>query len=102
MAEMKESLHESPNGQFMDYAEHRRTYEGFLRFTSVGTLWVLCQVVGLAIGGLGAQSHWFLAGFWVLVGTVAALIGLAVRGLEWRPVAIVLIIMLATLLMVTR
>lgn len=86
----------------MDYAEHRRTYEGFLRFATVGTLWVLAQLVGLGIGGLGDQSHWIMAGFWAFVATIAAGIGLASKNLVWKPGAVVLIVMLATLFMVTH
>lgn len=88
------------NENSMDYKEHRKTYEGFLRFSAVATLWALIQVVGLAIGGVG--HSWFLATFWVVVGTVAAAIGLAVKGLDWKPAAVVLVIMLTTLLMVTH
>lgn len=82
-----------------DFAEHERTYEGFLRFASVATVWVITNVVALAIGG--TSGRWYLAGFWILVSTVAATIGLAVKGLDWKPDVVVLAMMLATLLMVS-
>jgi|tagenome__1003787_1003787.scaffolds.fasta_scaffold12529774_1 Bacterial aa3 type cytochrome c oxidase subunit IV len=83
-----------------DFVDHEQTYEGFLRLTAVGTVWVLTHVVALAIGGVA--GHWFLAGFFVVVSTIAAALGLAIRGLDWRPVTVVLVVMLATLLMTTH
>jgi hypothetical protein len=82
-----------------DFAQHERTYEGFLRFTAIATVWILTHVVALAIGG--TSGRWVLAGFWILVSTVAAVVGLAVRGLDWKPVTVVLAMMLATLLVVS-
>jgi hypothetical protein len=79
-----------------DFAEHEKTYEGFVRLTVVGTIWILTHVVALAIGG--TTGRWFLAGFWIFVSTIAALIGLAMKGLDWKPVLVVLAMMLATLL----
>lgn len=34
----------------MDYAEHERTYDGFLVFVKWGTIVVLGIIVGMAIG----------------------------------------------------
>jgi hypothetical protein len=79
----------------MDYNEHNRTYAGFLRFTSVALVWVLCIVVMLAIGG--TAGAWILGGFWLVVATIASILGLAIKGLDWRPGAVIFVIMLATL-----
>ena len=82
-----------------DFVAHEETYEGFLRLTAIGTVWILTHVVALGIGG--TTGRWFLAGFWILISTIAAIVGFAVRGLDWKPVTIVLAMMLATLLMVS-
>jgi hypothetical protein len=82
-----------------DFAAHENTYEGFVRLAAIATVWVLTHVVALAIGG--TSGRWSLAGFWIFVSTIAAVVGLAVRGLDWKPVTIVLAMMLATLLVVS-
>jgi aa3 type cytochrome c oxidase subunit IV len=82
-----------------DFVEHERTYEGFLRLATIGTIWVLTQVVALAIGGVA--GHWIQAGFWVFVSTIAAVLGLAIRSLDWRPVLVVLVLMLLSLLLIS-
>ena len=84
----------------MDYHEHRRTYDGFLRLSTVGTVWVLCVVATLALGGVA--QHWVLGGFWLVVATIAGVLGLAIKGLDWKPTAVVLVLMLLTLLLLTR
>jgi len=66
-----------------DFADHERTYEGFLRFSAVGLVWVLCIVVTLAIGG--TTHRWALGGFWLAVATIASVLGLAIKGLDWKP-----------------
>lgn len=91
---MADASHQNP----MDYNEHNRTYEGFLRFTMVGIVWVLCIVVTLAIGG--TAHRWGLASFWLVIATIASALGLAIKGLDWRPATVILVIMLATLAMV--
>ena len=83
-----------------DFVQHEATYEGFLRLAAIGTIWVLTHVVALAIGGVA--GHWLLAGFWIFVSTVAAVLGFAIGSLSWRPVLVVLLMMLATLLMVSH
>jgi hypothetical protein len=95
MAHSRESATEA-----RDFVEHERTYEGFLRLALIATIWVLTHVVGLAIGGVA--GHWILAGFWIVVSTIAAALGLAIRSLDWRPVLVVLVMMLATLLLTTH
>jgi hypothetical protein len=42
-----------------DFAEHRRSYEGFIRIVVIAVFTLLAHLVALAIGGL---AHlWFLA-----------------------------------------
>jgi hypothetical protein len=57
----------------MDYAEHERTYEGFIRFSVIGTIWVVTIMVGLAIGATGHSWGW--GGFMVFASTIAAFAG---------------------------
>jgi len=83
-----------------DFAAHEQTYEGFLRVSAIGTVWVLTHVVALALGGVA--GHWVLASLFVIVSTIAAALGLAIRGLDWKPVMVVLLVMLATLLVTTH
>jgi hypothetical protein len=78
-----------------DFAEHRRTYDNVLRIALIGVLHVLSIVVGLAIGGVA--HHWAIAGFWMIAATIAAMLGAAIQGLSWRPGAVILVVMLATL-----
>jgi hypothetical protein len=37
------------NPEFMDYAEHERTYRGFLFFTKWGVVAVACVLIVLAV-----------------------------------------------------
>lgn len=67
----------------MDYAEHENTYAEFVRFAVIGTVWVLVIVVGLAIG---ATAHrWGLGSLMIILGTAAAGIGVAAKGLSAKP-----------------
>jgi Bacterial aa3 type cytochrome c oxidase subunit IV len=83
-----------------DFADHRRSYEGFLRLAVIAVFLILAHVVALAIGGL--THMWFLAFVGVGVSIIAAVIGAAVQGLDWKPGAVVLILLLLTLLLVTH
>ena len=71
----------------MDYAEHERTYAGFIALTKIGTIYVITILVALAIFGFGG-SWGFSTGIVVLViGTVTAAIGMAASGSVTAPVA---------------
>jgi len=83
-----------------DFADHEQTYEGFMRFSAVALVWVLCIVATLAIGG--TTQRWVLGGFWLFVATIGSVLGLAIKGLDWKPGVVILVVMLATLLMVTH
>lgn len=71
----------------MDYAEHERTYEGFLRFTVIGSIWCLTIVVGLAIGGPGHSWGW--GSFLIFLSTVAGALGIAVKEINAKGVVAV-------------
>ncbi|HEY1153290.1 MAG TPA: aa3-type cytochrome c oxidase subunit IV [Pseudolabrys sp.] len=53
-----------------DLPAHEASYEGFIRFATVGTIHTICIVLGLAVGGV--MGHWFLA----LVTFLIAIIGM--------------------------
>ena len=70
-----------------DFAEHRRSYEGFIRIIVFAVFTLLAHLVALAIGGL---AHlWFLAAIALVLSLAAAIVGVLVRGLDWKPELIV-------------
>jgi hypothetical protein len=83
-----------------DFAEHRRSYEGFIRIVVIVVFTLLAHVVALAIGGL---AHlWLLAALALVLSIAAAIAGALVRGLDWKPELIVLVMLLMVLLFVTH
>lgn len=82
-----------------DFVEHRRSYDGFVRITTIAVFLLLSHLVGLAIGGVA--HYWFLAALGIGLSIVAAVVGAAVHGLDWRPGAIVLALLLLTLLVLS-
>jgi hypothetical protein len=81
----------------MDYAEHERTYLGFMHFSEVGTVAVLAIVAALAVGG--TKHAWFMAGFGTFLALVTAGIGLASPAIGWRAPLVALLLMLAALVL---
>lgn len=81
----------------MDGKAHEKTYDGFMHFTLVGTVFVLCIVVALAVGG--TKGAWPSAIIMVVLAHVAAAIGLASEAISWRPSGVVLAILLLMLLL---
>lgn len=80
----------------MDGKAHERTYDGFMHFTVVGTIFALCIVVALAVGG--AKGAWLSAIFGVVLAHIAVAIGLASQTISWRAPAAVLALLLLMLL----
>ena len=81
-----------------DFHDHRETYEGFLRTSTIGTAWVLCIVVTLAIGG--TTHRWGLSALFLIFSTILSIAGAAVKGWDWRPGAAALCLGLLTLLLI--
>jgi hypothetical protein len=81
----------------MDYAEHERTYRGFMHFSEVGTVAVLAIVAALAVGGV--KHAWFMAGLGTFLALVTAGIGLASPSIGWRAPLVALLLMLASLVL---
>ena len=81
----------------MDYAEHERTYKGFIHFAEVGTVAVLVIVAALAVGG--AKHAWGVASLGAILAMVTGAIGLAAPSIGWRAPAVALALMLIALLL---
>lgn len=80
------------NAPSMDYAEHEKTYAGFLAFTKVGLIACINVVLCLLIFGLGS-GYSNLAGTVALLATiVAAVVGLFAGQKGWIPSAIVFVV----------
>jgi hypothetical protein len=58
-----------------DYATHEETYKGFTHLAFIGLIHVVNILIGLAIGGV--KDHWGVAGFIIVIGTIAAVQGFA-------------------------
>jgi hypothetical protein len=80
-----------------DFANHHHFYEDFLRLSVIVVFMLLSHAVALAIGG--TAHMWFTAALGVGASIVAAVVGMAVRGLDWKPGAVVLVLLLLVLLM---
>jgi hypothetical protein len=79
----------------MDGAAHEATYTGFVHFTAVAVVFVLCCVVALAVGGV--KHGWLSAIFGVILAHIAAAIGLFAPSISWRAPAAVLGLLLLML-----
>lgn len=79
----------------MDYAEHDRTYRGFMLFVEVGIMATLCIVVILALWGLKKAGG--VAAVGLLATFAATAVGAFAPKLAWRPGAAVLVVLLALL-----
>ena len=95
---MAEAHHEAMTSH--DFSDHKGTYESFLRLSSIGMAWVLCLVTALGIGG--TTGSWFSAALLIILSTIGSLFGMAVKGLSWKPGAVVLVLSLLVLLLLTH
>jgi hypothetical protein len=68
----------------MDYAEHEKTYDGFIRFSIIGTIWCVTVVIGLAIGATG--NSWGWGSFMIFLSTVAAMAGILMKSVDSKAV----------------
>ena len=81
----------------MDGRSHEQTFDGFTHFTTVGSVFVACIVVGLAVGGV--KHAWLSAVFMILLAHIATAIGLFSASISWRAPGAVLGILLLMLLL---
>ena len=95
MADTKHAPHMGYSPE-MDGPAHEATYTNFVHFTTVAVVFVLCCVVGLAVGGI--KQAWLSAIFGILLAHVAAAIGLFAPSFSWRAPAAVLVLLLLMLI----
>jgi hypothetical protein len=76
----------------MDYKEHQGTYDGFIRFSTIGTIWCVTIVVALAIGGPGKSWGW--ASLLIFLSTIATAVGIMVKSVDSKAVIAVFILSL--------
>ncbi len=79
----------------MDYPEHEKTYEGFIRFAVLGSIWCATIVVALAIGGPGKSWGWTT--FLVLLSTVATAVGIGVKSINAKAAGAIFVLSLLVL-----
>ena len=81
----------------MDYAEHERTYLGFVHFAEVGTVACLAIVAALAVGG--TKHAWGVALIGTLLTFVGTGVGIASRSIAWKAPAVPFVLMLIALVL---
>lgn len=86
MAEHNAPAHELPSAEF---AEHARTYEGFVSLTVIGILHVATILLALVMFGFGGGASFWLGLLTLFLAVGTAAIGIA-RGGTWKPAAWVL------------
>jgi uncharacterized membrane protein YfcA len=78
-------------GAPMDYAEHERTYEGFLALASVSAVSTLNALVALVLYAFGGGWGFWLGNLMILLTIIGAGVGMASRGSMKPPVIVFLI-----------
>lgn len=73
--------------QTMDYAEHERTYAGFINFSKVGTIALLNIMLCLVLFTFGGTAGSIFGTVFVLATLAAAAVGLAMGDRGWIPSA---------------
>jgi hypothetical protein len=81
----------------MDAKTHETTYNGFVEFTAIGTVVVLCFVAALAIGGI--KAGWLTAIVGVVLGLGAGAVGALAPSIGWRAPAAVFGLLLVLLVL---
>ncbi|AMJ61272.1 aa3-type cytochrome c oxidase subunit IV [Bosea sp. PAMC 26642] len=81
----------------MDYAEHERTYQGFIHFAEVGTVACLAIVAVLAVGG--TKHAWGVALIGTLLTLITAGVGLASKSIGWKAPAVPFVLMMLALVL---
>jgi hypothetical protein len=80
MLQSRVGRRDHPTQSADDFAEHRRSYEGFIRIVVIAVLTLLAHLVAPAIGGL---AHlWLLAALALVLSVAAAIVGALIRGLD--------------------
>ncbi len=79
----------STSSSSMDYAEHERTYEGFINASKIGTISVLSIVVTLLMFAFGGTAALVLGWIMLIANLVTVGIGFALGEKGWIPPAAV-------------
>ena len=80
------------NAPSMDYAEHERTYTGFINFSKVGTVAALNVMLCLILFTFGGSAGTFFGWIALIATLVAAAVGLASGAKGWIPSAVVFVV----------
>ena len=75
----------------MDYAEHERTFRGFVALTKITILATIDTVLALALCAYGGAAGVWFGGLLLLLMTIGVAIGLVAKG-TIKPLVIVTII----------
>jgi hypothetical protein len=67
-------------GAPMDYAEHERTFDGFVMFTKLGLLHTIDTLLALALFAFGGGWGFWLGLLLLILATIALVIGLLAKG----------------------
>jgi len=81
----------------MDGGAHETTYNGFVHFTTVSTVVIVCWVIALALGGV--KGAWTTAIIGVLLSGAAGAVGGIAPSIGWRAPGVVLGLLLVLLVL---
>ncbi|MGL4636386.1 MAG: aa3-type cytochrome c oxidase subunit IV [Beijerinckiaceae bacterium] len=85
------SGHDNEGGHpAMDYAEHEKTYDAFIRYSIIGTIWCITIMIGLAIGATGKSWGW--GSFMIFLSSVAAMAGILMKSIDSKAVTAVAVL----------
>jgi hypothetical protein len=76
----------------MDYAEHERTYTGFLNFSKVGIVAMINVMICLLMLTMGSGAAVFFGTVLMIATLVAAGVGLFAGANGWIPSAVIMLI----------
>lgn len=94
---MADHGHHAADIPAMDYAEHERTYNGFVHLAEVATVGSLAIVAALAVGG--SKHAWGVALMGTLLTFVGTGVGIASKSIAWKAPAVPLVLMLLALVL---
>lgn len=89
---MAEDTHTGPVelGAPMDYAEHDRTYAGFIALTKITILATIATLQALVLFGIASNAFW-LGVLMIVLMTAASVAGLVMKGSVKALVGVVII-----------
>jgi hypothetical protein len=100
MAQIDQGPGGNPEGTYhpdMDAKTHESTYDGFIHFTMIASVVVLCHVLALAVGGI--KAGWMTAIFGVVASLATGAVGALVPSIGWRAPAAVAALLVVLLIL---